>query len=44
VARSPLLGEHNDEILRDVLKYTDEEVLEIAGSGAIGAVQKIAAE
>ena len=44
VERSPLLGEHNDEILRNVLKYTDEEILEIAGSGAIGVVQKIAAE
>ncbi|MGU3541156.1 formyl-CoA transferase [Methylobacterium sp. A54F] len=44
VRRSPLLGEHNDEILRDVLGYTEEEILEIAGSGAIGTVQKIAAE
>jgi len=44
VVRSPLLGEHNDEILRDVLKYSAEEVEEIAGSGAIGGVQKIAAE
>ncbi|MDR7040690.1 crotonobetainyl-CoA:carnitine CoA-transferase CaiB-like acyl-CoA transferase, partial [Methylobacterium sp. BE186] len=41
---APLLGEHTDEILREVLKYSDEEIVEIAGSGAIGAVQKIAAE
>ena len=44
VVRSPLLGEHTDEILRNVLGYTEEEVLEIAGSGAIGSVQKLAAE
>jgi formyl-CoA transferase len=44
VKRSPLLGEHTDEILRDVLGYSDAEVGEIANSGAIGAVQKFAAE
>ncbi|WP_407530676.1 formyl-CoA transferase [Methylobacterium oryzisoli] len=44
VTRSPLLGEHTDEVLRKVLSYSDERVLEVAGSGAIGSVQKIAAE
>ena len=44
VTRSPLLGEHTDEILRSVLGYSEAEVGEIAVSGAIGAVQKIAAE
>ena len=44
VTRSPLLGEHTDEILRSVLGYSEAEVGEIAESGAIGAVQKIAAE
>ncbi|MDP4002962.1 formyl-CoA transferase [Methylobacterium sp. NEAU K] len=44
VVRSPLLGEHTEEILRDLLKYSEEEVGEISGSGAIGAVQKFAAE
>ena len=44
VTRSPLLGEHTDEILRDVLKYTDEEIVEISGSGAVSVVRKIAAE
>ncbi|MCJ2053066.1 formyl-CoA transferase [Methylobacterium sp. J-070] len=44
VKRSPLLGEHTDEILRQVLGYSEAEVGEIAQSGAIGAVQKIAAE
>ena len=44
VVRSPLLGEHTDEVLRRVLSYSDERILEVAGSGAIGSVQKIAAE
>jgi formyl-CoA transferase len=44
VVRAPLLGEHTEEILRDVLGYTEAELGEIANSGAIGAVQKIAAE
>ena len=44
VVRSPLLGEHTDEVLRQVLSYSEERILEVAGSGAIGSVQKIAAE
>jgi len=36
VVRSPLLGEHTDEILRNVLSYTDAEIEEIHGSGAVG--------
>ena len=36
VARSPLLGEHTAEVLRDVLGYSDAEIAEIAGSGAVG--------
>ncbi len=44
VERSPLLGEHTEEILRSVLGYSEAEVGEIASSGAIGAIQKIAAE
>ncbi len=35
VTRSPLLGEHTDEILREVLGYSDEEVVEINQSGAV---------
>ncbi len=35
VRRSPLLGEHTDEILRKVLGYSDKEVAEIKVSGAI---------
>jgi len=40
VARSPLLGEHTDEILRDVLGYSDADVAEIKGSGAITPPEK----
>jgi formyl-CoA transferase len=35
VQRSPLLGEHTDEILKDVLGYSAADVAEIKGSGAI---------
>jgi formyl-CoA transferase len=44
ITRSPLLGEHTDEILRDVLGYSDAEYLKISESGAIGGVRMIAAE
>jgi formyl-CoA transferase len=40
VRRSPLLGEHTDEILRKVLGYSDKEVAEIKLSGAITAPEK----
>ena len=36
VLRSPLLGEHTDEILRDVLDYSDDEIEKIRTSGAVG--------
>ncbi len=36
VKRSPLLGEHTDEILRDVLGYTGNELERVLGSGAVG--------
>lgn len=35
VTRSPLLGEHTDEILKDVLRYSDDEILAIKDSGAV---------
>jgi formyl-CoA transferase len=38
VKRAPLLGEHTDEILRSVLGFSDKEVVEIEGSGAIGGM------
>ncbi len=36
VVRSPLLGEHTAEILRDVLQFGEDEIAEIKNSGAIG--------
>ena len=36
VKRSPLLGEHNEEILKSVLGYEDSELQSIIDSGAIG--------
>ena len=45
VERSPLLGEHTDQVLRDVLGYTGEEVAAIKASGCTEpAPKKIAAE
>ena len=45
VVRSPLLGEHTDEILREVLGYSDEDLQDIWSSGAVGdASAKAAAE
>ncbi len=35
VTRSPLLGEHTDEILAEVLGYSAEEIVEIHESGAV---------
>jgi formyl-CoA transferase len=40
VRRSPLLGEHTDEVLRDVLRYSDKEIADIKASGAISAADK----
>jgi formyl-CoA transferase len=44
VERSPLLGEHTDEILRDVLKLDELRIHEIETSGALGVRFPIAAE
>jgi formyl-CoA transferase len=40
VERSPLLGEHTDEILTKVLKFTSREIAEIKASGATGEAPK----
>jgi formyl-CoA transferase len=40
VTRSPLLGEHTLEILKDVLHYDDSEINNIVSSGAVGKVNK----
>jgi formyl-CoA transferase len=42
VTRSPLLGEHTEEILRDVLGYDGEELAGILESGAVGSARKAA--
>ncbi len=44
VKRSPLLGEHTEEILSGVLRYSSEEIEEIKNSGAVGAATAQAAE
>ena len=40
VKRSPLLGEHTDEILKDVLGFKASEINEIKNSGALSAPKK----
>lgn len=44
VERSPLLGEHTEEILTEVLGYDGEELERLTKSGAFGNVRKEAAE
>jgi formyl-CoA transferase len=43
VVRSPLLGEHTEEVMRQVLRYDDKRVAEVKASGAIGGTGKVAA-
>ena len=43
VERSPLLGEHTEEILAQVLRYSAEEIAQIKDSGAITPPAKKAA-
>jgi len=40
VRRAPLLGEHTDEVLRDVLRLSAAEIAEIKASGALTAAEK----
>jgi formyl-CoA transferase len=40
VKRSPLLGEHTDEILKSVLKLSAKDIAEIKNSGALSAPKK----
>jgi formyl-CoA transferase len=44
VKASPLLGEHTEEILRDVLGYSTDEIAQIKASGATEPAKKMAAE
>ena len=39
VTRSPLLGEHTDEILRDVLGFDEQSIAQAHESGALGPAQ-----
>src|SRR5690606_16853657 len=43
IKRSPTLGEHTDEILREVLGYSEEEVSKLRSSGAFSLPPKKAA-
>ena len=44
VVRSPLLGEHTEEILSEVLDFKGEDLQRIIDSGAVGEMNKVAAE
>ncbi len=44
VVRSPLLGEHTEEVLSAVLGYSAEEIAELKETGATEVVKKLAAE
>lgn len=44
VKRSPHLGEHTEEVLRDLLGYTDDEVAALKVAGATEAAKRAAAE
>ena len=47
VVRSPLLGEHTDEILAEVLGMSSEDIADMKADGAVGdemADSKVAAE
>ncbi len=44
VERSPLLGEHTEEILVKVLGYSGDDLDRVIGSGAVGEVARDAAE
>jgi formyl-CoA transferase len=44
VKRSPLLGEHTEEVLRDVLKFDDATVRRMLASPGLGGKVKAAAE
>ena len=41
VKRSPLLGEHTLEILRDVLGYAGDDLDQVVESGAVGEVATV---
>ena len=40
VRRSPLLGEHTDEVLREVLRFSEKDIADIKASGALSVAEK----
>ena len=40
IKRSPLLGEHTDEVLKEVLGYGDEQIGKLKTAGAFSAPPK----
>ncbi|MFG1345627.1 formyl-CoA transferase [Xanthobacter autotrophicus DSM 431] len=44
VERSPLLGEHTEEVLGDVLGFSPDQIATLRQSGALGALPRMAAE
>jgi formyl-CoA transferase len=44
VTRSPLLGEHTEEVLREVLRFDDSMVQRMLASPGLGGRVKAAAE
>ena len=40
VRRSPLLGEHTDEVLREMLRFSAKEIADIKASGALSVAEK----
>ncbi|MCH9806968.1 MAG: formyl-CoA transferase [Alphaproteobacteria bacterium] len=44
VERSPLLGEHTEEVLGEVLGYSADEIANLKATGATEVVKKVAAE
>jgi formyl-CoA transferase len=43
IKRSPTLGEHTEEILREVLGYPDDQIAKLKGAGAFSLPPKKAA-
>jgi formyl-CoA transferase len=43
IKRSPMLGEHTDEVLKEVLAYDDSKISALKGAGAFSAPPKKAA-
>jgi formyl-CoA transferase len=44
IERSPLLGEHTEEILKEVLGYSDDQIGKLKGAGTFSAPPKKAAQ